>query len=435
LLIVIAFNNNVMKKILSFLFTFFSLLALVNGQSPKGNLMIVGGALSNDNKEVYEKMIELSGGASQAKFAVIPSASGVPAKAFESFSKTLVAYGVKPENIILINVAMLDDDSTPDANEKLWAGNASDHRVARAVRSCSAVWFTGGDQLRTIMTLTQPDGSPTKVLEAVWEVYMRGGLVGGSSAGAAIMGPVMIGRGSSAGAFALSENTNFIRPDLENAEAESLLLTCGLGFFPEGITDQHFNQRARLGRLAAALSSQAHKVNKAFGIDENTALYYSAADRKITVIGENGVTILDASEAVYNTKNKIPSIAGLNVSYLEDGDVYLLNENIILPAAGKLQTAGAETYSLFHPAQAGILASSDPGFRELISRYLINNRQLQSVYSFGFNGDNGVSITFTKTPESRGYVLKEKNGKEKYTITNIRMDITPVKVRFESFQE
>lgn len=424
-----------MKKVLSVLFTFFSLLALVNGQSPNGNLMIVGGALSSDNKEVYEKMIELSGGASLAKFAVIPSASGVPAKSFESFSKTMVGYGVKPENIILINVAMVDDDSTPDVNEMLWAGNASDHRVARAVLSCSAVWFTGGDQLRILMTLTQPDGSPTKVLEAIREVYKRGGLIGGSSAGAAIMGPVMIGRGSSAGTFLLSKNSNFTRPDEENAEGESLLLTRGLGLFPEGITDQHFNQRARLGRLAAALSNPDCQTKMAFGIDENTALHYSAADRKITVIGENGVTILDASAAIFNTKCKIPSIDGLNVSYLENGDMFLLHENRILPAAGKVPTTGAEAYALSHPAQNGIFATSDPGFRELITRYLMNNRQLKSVYSFGFNGDYGVSITFTKTPESRGYVLKAKNGKEKYTIENIRMDISPVKVLFEPWQE
>lgn len=424
-----------MKTLFCTIFSFLILHVLVFGQNPNGNLLIVGGALSSDNKEVYEKMIALSGGAGQAKFAVIPSASGVPAKAFESFSKTMISYGVKPENILLINVAMVDDDSTPDVNELLWAGNADDHRVARTVRSCSAVWFTGGDQLRTMMTLIRPDGSPTLVLEAVWEVFKQGGLIGGSSAGAAIMGPVMIARGSSAGIFSLSENSDFIRPNEENTEAESLLLTNGLGFFPEGIADQHFNQRARLGRLAAALCAPDCKMDKAFGIDENTAMHYSASERKITVIGENGVTILDASAAIKNAKSKIPSITGMNVSYLENGDIYLLKENRIQPAKGKEPTMGAETYALSQPAQAGIFASSDSDFRELITRYLINNRQLQSVFSIGFNGESGVRVTFSKTPESTGYVRKEKSGKEKYTIGNISMDITPVEVIMQAVRE
>ncbi len=66
-----------------------------------GNLVIVGGGLEADNQRVYLKLIELAGGVEHARFAVIPSASGVAMQSFIWFRNTLVTYGVKPENILL----------------------------------------------------------------------------------------------------------------------------------------------------------------------------------------------------------------------------------------------------------------------------------------------------------------------------------------------
>ncbi len=137
----------------------------------QGNLVIAGGGLEDDNASVYDQLIALAGGAEKATFAVIPSASGVSVQSYTSFRNILISYGIKPEHIYLINIAMVDDDSTTDVNEAEWSNNGNDPQLAGIVRSCSAVWFTGGDQTRTIKTLVMPDGSKTPVLEAVWEVY------------------------------------------------------------------------------------------------------------------------------------------------------------------------------------------------------------------------------------------------------------------------
>ena len=99
----------------------------VTGQNlPKGNLVIVGGGLEDNNNEVYEQMIRFAGGNEKASFAVIPSASGVAVQSFVSFKKALISYGVNPLNIHLIPIAMVDDDSTTTTDESKWSTNGND---------------------------------------------------------------------------------------------------------------------------------------------------------------------------------------------------------------------------------------------------------------------------------------------------------------------
>lgn len=396
------------------------------GQEHKGSLVIVGGGLNPDNKEVYNKMIELAGGPEKASFAVIPSASGVPVQSWVSISKTLMSYGVKANNIHLINISVMDDDSTADADESKWAGNGNDKRLARTVRACSGVWFTGGDQMRTMLALTLPDGSPTPVLEAVWDVYNRGGVIGGSSAGAAIMSEVMIGNGNSLGALQLGiikENGS------ENEETDALLLSRGLGFFPGGIVDQHFNARARLGRLIVALMNTKDRFPKAYGVDENTALIYSAADQNILVAGAAGVTIIDASAASVEYIQGLPDISNLSISYLENGDRYNITTGVLTPSKEKKATRGNEYYKREHPAQAGILSGNGATFRDVITINLIDNKGSDTVSNLSFNdSENGFLLTFTRKPESQGYYIETPEGEDKYTVSDIRLDISPVKV-------
>jgi cyanophycinase-like exopeptidase len=54
-------------------------------ESENGSLVIVGGALRADNDAVYERFIELAGGANEAKVAIVPAASGSPHKYAKMF--------------------------------------------------------------------------------------------------------------------------------------------------------------------------------------------------------------------------------------------------------------------------------------------------------------------------------------------------------------
>jgi cyanophycinase len=417
--------NKVSLLIIAFAFLFST---SSNSQAPSpGSLVIVGGGLESTNTSVYNQLIGLAGGAGKGTFAVIPSASGVSVQSYMSFRNILISYGVKPSNIHLINIAMVDDDSTADVNESEWRNNGNDSRLAGIVRSCSAVWFTGGDQLRTMKTLLRPDGSKTPVLEAVWEVFRSGGVVGGTSAGAAIMSEAMIGGGNSIGALSHGVITDYQGDDFP--EADGVLMTIGLGFFPLGIVDQHFNQRARIGRLIVALMKEKYRFNTGFGIDENTALIYMGSTNVVKVAGASGVTMINAAHANLSYFQHLPKIENLSVSYMEEGDSYDVATGIITPSGDKKPTRGMEYYNVQNPGQAGILSGYANSFRDLITVNLMDNKGADTIHNVSFYDLNsGFLVTLSKTPLSAGYYVDRPVAGDMYTVTNIRMDITPVQI-------
>ena len=81
---------------------------------------------------------------------------------------------------------------------------------------------------------------------------------------------------------------------------EQLLLSHGLGFLPGGIVDQHFNRRARLQRLLAAMEDAGE--NEGFGISEDTALEVSLSDRALRVHGSAYVMHLTRSGGTITIK-------------------------------------------------------------------------------------------------------------------------------------
>jgi len=394
---------------------------------PQGNLVIVGGGLEADNKSVYQQLIGFAGGADNAVFAVIPSASGVPMQSYISFRNILISYGIKPENIYLVNVAMIDDDSTKDVNEAEWKNNGNDLRLAGLVRRCSAVWFTGGDQLRTVRTLFHPDGSQTPVLEAVWDVFRSGGVIGGTSAGAAIMSGIMIGGGTSLAALNHGIITDYTGDDFP--EDQGVLITKGLGFFPYGIVDQHFSARARIGRLAVALVNIKQQGNLGFGVDENTALIFNGKQNMILVAGTAGVTILNASDARIRYSQNLPCIENLSLSYLEEGDSFDAAKGIIISAEGKLSTRGNEHHKERYSSQDGLLSAGQTTFRDLITIHLTDNNVTDTVRNITFADHvTGYMLTFRKTPSSEGFYSGKPSYRDRYTVDRIMMDITPVNI-------
>jgi cyanophycinase len=360
-------------------------------------------------------------------FAVIPSAGGAPVQSFMYFRSELISYGVSAENIHLIPVAMIDDDSTGDVNESEWKNNGNNPRLASLVEKCSAVWFTGGDQLRTMKTLLRPDGSKTPVLEAVWKVFLSGGMVGGTSAGAAIMSEAMIGGGNSLGALTHGVITDYTGDDFP--ESDGVLMEKGLGFFPLGIVDQHFTQRARIGRLAMAVMHKKTSFTLGFGVDENTALIYLGKQNLLKVAGAAGVTILDAGDATISYVQQMPKIEHLKVSYLDEGDTYTISTGAITPAPDKKPTRGKEYYKVQNPGQAGVLSNYSNSFADLIIVGLMDNKATDTIHNISFfNQHAGFRVTLIKTPGSAGYYCDRPSQGDKYTISGVVMDIIPVRI-------
>ncbi|MCX6278278.1 MAG: cyanophycinase [Bacteroidetes bacterium] len=397
-----------------------------------GSLVIVGGGLEPTNKNIYNELIELAGGTEKASFAVIPSASGVAMQSYMSFRNILISYRIKPENIHLINIAMIDDDSTKAVNESEWKNNGNDSSLARIVRSCSAVWFTGGDQSRTMKTLLMPDGRKTAVLEAVWDVFRLGGAVGGTSAGAAIMSEAMIGGGNSLAALTHGVITDYSGDDF--SESAGVMMSKGLGFFPYGIVDQHFNQRVRIGRLIVALMYEKNRFNLGFGVDENTALIYLGKQNLVKVAGASSVTIIKTADARISYIQKLPEIKNLLVSSLDNGDTFDPITGIITPAGDKKPTRGNEYYNVKNPGQAGIFSSNSASFHDLITINLIDNKGADTVHNLSFFDEStGFQVTLFKMPLSAGFYCDRQNEGDRYTVTNIRMDISPVHISITPF--
>ena len=423
------------KTIILLFISSFLLSNVVHSQElSRGNLVIVGGGLEDTTASVYNQLIGLAGGTGKATFAVIPAASGVSVQSYVSFRNTLISYGVKPENIHLINIALVDDDSTTDVDESSWSNNGNDTRLADLVRSCSAVWFTGGDQSRVIKALVRPDGSRTPVLEAVWGVFRAGGVIGGSSAGAAIMSEAMICGGNSLAALTHGVITDYQGDDFP--EGDGLLMAKGLGFFPLGIVDQHFEKRCRLGRLVVALMREKPAFNTGFGIDENTALIYIGSQNLVKVAGASGITIINASKATISYVQNLPEIENLSVSYLEREDSYDGTSGIITPALGKKPTRGNEYNNIQNPGQAGILSANSTSFRDLITINLMDNKGADTVRNVSFSDQNsGFLVTLTKTPSSAGFYTDKPKDEDRYTIFNVRMDISPVQVSISALSK
>jgi hypothetical protein len=244
----------------------------------------------------------------------------------------------------------------------------------------------------------------------------------------------MIGGGNSLAALDNGVIMDYSGDDFP--ESEGLLMLNGLGFFPHGIVDQHFEQRARFGRLIIALLHERDRFTMGFGIDENTALIYYGGKQLLKAAGASGITILDIKDANYNNSLEKPDIENIGVSYLEDGDCFDLSAGKIIPAEGKKPTRGNEYYEIRNPGQAGILSANSGSFHDLITISLIDNRGADTVSNLTFAKDHsGYRVTLYKTPESQGYYTEQPYGEDRYTVENIRMDITPVAITVTTLKE
>jgi len=393
-----------------------------------GNLVIVGGALDSNNEAVYQTFIYLAGDNKDAIISIVPAASGSPSSSAESFKNNLIHYGVHPENIYIIPIAMFDCQSTPDVDESLWKDGAENPDVAEIIEKSTGIWFTGGDQSRIVSTLLREDGRQTPALEALWQTFLNGAVIGGTSAGAAMMSPVMITGGVSMAALKHGVSDKYI--DMEQQDNGPLTLGHGLGFFKNGIIDQHFDKKNRLGRLIVAVYFNRNQFPLGFGIDENTALVYYSKTGLIEVVGEGGVTIVDGRNAQRIKKQRKTFIyLNFQISYLEQGDAFNLSIDQYDINPEKKLTTGNEFYSISTEVQSGIFSSFSTTYKDLISYHLIDNKACKKVVTYCFdNSDTAFKVTFSKIPETEGYWTNNLKGRDSYSFIRVKVDVEPVRI-------
>ncbi len=159
-------------------------------------------------------------------------------------------------------------------------------RAAELVAHAEFVWFAGGDQSMYAAWKNTP------LLQAVQQVYARGGIVGGTSAGLAILGEHAFD--------AIAAGATSITTPIAVATPTSPLFSFSrslLAFAPlQGVlTDSHFRTRDRLGRLVAfasrlhadgAVTSRGELLG--LGIDEASALLVNGDGRASLVLQQAG---------------------------------------------------------------------------------------------------------------------------------------------------
>lgn len=414
------------------IFTLITIMLIINinvayGESidSKGSLVIIGGALSPDNEEVYNRFIELGGGSESIKIAIMPTASSSPTTSAESYKADFIYYGVPEENIRIFPIAVKDDRNTDDIDESTWAENGFSEEIAKEMEKYNAVFFVGGDQLRIVNCLVDIEGNDGPVLKTIRKIYENGGVIGGTSAGAAIMSDPMICGGTSLGA--LIQGVTY--EDNYGIEGDNrVFITKGLGFLQDSIVDQHFLARGRLGRLITACFDQ--KINIGYGVDENTAVI--VVGNEIEVVGENGVIIADISEALKDPDSVKMRATGIKLHYLEQGDKYNIESKEITINEAKVTTLGYEYYygnsmytDIFGPYS----------MVDAITIDLVDNEANECVgIAFDMENENkgiGCKLIFKKGQDTEGFWGKI-NGRETYAATNVYLDIVPIEIKMKS---
>lgn len=285
------------------------LLAAAPGRAA-GPLVIAGGAIAEDNAAVVRAFLDCRP-AGAAAIAIVPAASSTPAEALARTRALFLRHGARPDEIVALRLAVADDPATPE-DEAGWARNAGSPAEVEKLAHVGAIWFTGGDQARIMAALVAPDGRGTPMLEAIRARHRAGAVVGGTSAGAAIMSDPMLTGGDPVAAVA-------------PGRGDAVTTGRGLGFLRGAMVDQHFDARDRLPRLLAVLADRPQRARLGFGIAEDTALVIDSG--KARVAGRGLVTVLDARRARI-LRGRGLEARGLALHLLAEGDTLALPEGV-----------------------------------------------------------------------------------------------------------
>lgn len=214
--------------------------------APHGTLVIVGGG--GMPREILDRFIEAAGG-KDAPIVVVPTALGAQVSADASAVRMFQRAGAS--HVTMVHAA--------------WRDGADDPALLEPLRKAKGIWYSGGRQWHLVDSYLG-----TAAEAAMHDVLKRGGVVGGSSAGATIQGEYLV-RGNPLG------NRDMMAEGYER----------GLAFFKGVAIDQHFTQRKRHPDMSAV--KRAFPQLAGLGLDEATAVIVRGD--AMEVVGKNKVAV------------------------------------------------------------------------------------------------------------------------------------------------
>lgn len=281
-----------MKRTFLGLFFLTLCLSLTLPAGTKGYLFIIGGGTRPE--EMMKKFVELCGQSGKGKIIIFPMASSVPAEVGAEQAEELKKLGTDK---IEYHIVTRDQALNPEK----W----------HFLDDAGGVFFSGGDQSRLMDILLD-----TPLHKKLLQLYDQGCVIGGTSAGAAVMSEVMITGGEKR---EVEEGHEF-----ETIGAGNIVTSPGLGFLKTAIIDQHFVTRKRHNRLISLVAENPNLLG--LGIDESTAILVRPGEI-FEVLGEKTVVVYDASRArIVISPSGLISFAGMEMSVLVPGDLFDLKQ-------------------------------------------------------------------------------------------------------------
>ena len=388
-----------------------------------GSLVVIGGALRGDNAEVWQRIVQLAGGKG-ASIAVLPTASSNPERAARSTAAHLERYGARPFVVPVGAGAGAVANAGPSAGPSAGAvasprQAADDPALATRIAAAGGAFFTGGDQGRITAALVRADGSRSRVLEALWSMYRRGGVIAGTSAGAAIMSSTMF------------YDAPPVLDVLKQGVADGKDIAPGLGFAgPDLFIDQHLLVRGRFARMLPAMLAKGYRLG--LGVDENSAVVLGARGQA-QVIGYKGALLIELSGAPASLPGAAFSLRDARISYLDSGDRIDFSSMRLVPGPDK------EKLDPARPAHRGALFYADILANTMVVDLLekLADSDQAGATGIAFGGPagadpgKGYEFEFRRTPETQAWLSTTGQG---YSVYRMRLDVHPIVLRQPLYQ-
>lgn len=263
--------------------------AQAGGENTRGTLFIVGGG--PQPAPLVKEFVDLAGGAGRARIVVFAMASSSGHTSGEEKAADFRALGAEARNVF-VNREQADTDS-----------------IARLLDGVTGVWFGGGDQVLLARAL-----QGTRTERAIHARYAAGAVIGGTSAGAAVMSTQMI--------TGDERRLGGDRPPRDSSEAfitidrNNIVVDSGFALLPYAIVDQHFVRRKRQNRLVSLVLEMP--VRLGVGIDESTALVVEP-NGQWRVSGASIAVIYDARQSAVTAPGSTLGATGLRMHVLPAG--------------------------------------------------------------------------------------------------------------------
>jgi len=240
---------------------------------------------------ILSRVVQEAGG-SDARIALVTTASRIPVEVAENYKKAFDRLGCK-------NLHILDIREPEDAE---------DIQTIEIVQEADCVMFSGGDQSRIVDIIG--DTTMHRILKHRFQNERI--IIAGTSAGAMAMSSEMISGGSSTEALTKG----------------SVSMRDGMKFIPGLIIDSHFIRRGRFGRMAEAVARFPHLLG--VGLAEDTGLIIENCNQ-FKVIGSGMVIIFDPSTLQHNNVEILEegtpmTMSNMTVHVLANGDSFVIDE-------------------------------------------------------------------------------------------------------------